>query len=407
MAITDTKIKNLKPQEKAYKVTDGNGLYVFVSKSGAKSFRHDGKLNGKRFTLTYGEYPDLSLAEARKQHLEAKALIKEGIDPRQKRKKDSLLEKTFSYYAEETMARMELRPSTEYKRRNRMKRHLYPVLDNKPVQDITAIDLLNLLKPLAEEGKRETARLLATYCRQTFDSLLSMQLIQTNPAESINRLLPKPKQSSNFAHISDSKKFAKLLRGIDRYQGDYAVKQALRLMPLVILRPHNIRFMKWEYIDLTHALITLPAEEMKMGRDHKVPLSNQALEIIESMRPITGENEYVFLTSHGQKQNKPMSENTLNQAVIRVKDEKTGAPLGRGVMTSHGFRHSASTFLNEMRYDPDAIELQLAHASADRVRATYNKAELLPERTKMMQAWADWLDSLKQNDNIITFHKAG
>ena len=122
---------------------------------------------------------------------------------------------------------------------------------------------------------------------------------------------------------------------------------------------------------------------------------------------MTGENEYVFLTSHGQKQNKPMSENTLNQAVIRVKDEKTGAPLGRGVMTSHGFRHSASTFLNEMRYDPDAIELQLAHASADRVRATYNKAELLPERTKMMQAWADWLDSLKQNDNIITFHKAG
>ena len=232
-----------------------------------------------------------------------------------------------------------------------------------------------------------------------------MQLISINPAESISRLLPKPKKSENFAHITDPKQFSKLLQGIDNYQGDFAVQQALRLMPLVMLRPHNIRFMKWEYIDFKQKQITIPAEEMKMSRPHKVPLSGQALEILESMKPLTGNHELIFLTAQGQRTGKEMSENTLNQAVIRIKDPDTGEKLGRGIMTSHGFRHTSSTFLNEMGFSADAIELQLAHANEDRIRATYNKAELMPEREKMMQAWANWLDSLKTNNKVLPFKR--
>jgi integrase len=140
---------------------------------------------------------------------------------------------------------------------------------------------------------------------------------------------------------------------------------------------------------------------MKMDRPHKVPLSKQALTILENIKPITGGLDYIFLTNQGQRTGKPMSENTLNQALTRLKDLKTGKPIGRGVMTSHGFRHSSSTFLNELGFSADAVELQLAHASADRIRATYNKAELMPKREKMMQAWADYLDGLKAGSEII------
>lgn len=402
--LTDAKVKNLKPRDKAYKTADGGGLYVFTTKAGAKSFRYDFKLHGKYATLTFGTYPEISLAQAREQHEEARAKLANGTDPRQ----DSTDHKAkpFSYYAIETMRTLELKESTQNKRLSRMKKHLFPVLDMKPVTEITAIDLLNLLKPIADSGTRESAQYLATYCRQTFDTLLSMQLIQMNPAESIGRLLPKPKQAENFAHITDPKEYANLLKSIDAYQGDYAVKQALRLAPLVFLRPSNIRFLKWEYIDFTDRLITIPADQMKMNRPHKVPLSEQALAILESMEPLTGHLDYVFLTKYGMVTGKPMSENTLNQAITKLIDLDTGEPLGRGVMTSHGFRHTSSTFLNELGFSGDAVELQLAHASQDRIRATYNKAELLPERIKMMQSLADHLDGLKNGADVIHFKKA-
>jgi len=397
--LTDAKLRNLKSKDKAYKVADGGGFYLFVTKAGLKSYRYDCTLNGKRFTLTIGTYPELSLADARLKHEQIRTDIANGIDPRAQKQQN----KPFSYHAQETMKTLDLRPSTAYKRSKRMEKHLYPVLDKIPVTEITAIHLLNLLKPIAEQGKRETAQLLSTYCRQTFDRLLSLQLIGVNPAESIARLLPKPKQSTNFAHITDPQLFAELLRGIDSYTGDYAVKQALKLMPLVLLRPVNIRFLKWEYIDVDGQLLTIPADDMKMNRPHKVPLSRQALAIIESMATITGNDELVFLSGNGQTTKKAMSENTLNQALIRVKIN--GKPLGRGIMTTHGFRHTASTFLNEMGYNPDAVELQLAHASADRIRATYNKAELMPERTIMMQEWADYLDGLKAGADVVPFKK--
>ncbi|WP_016954365.1 tyrosine-type recombinase/integrase [Catenovulum agarivorans] len=392
--LTDSTIKKLEAQEKGYKTTDGGGLYIYTTTAGNKSWRYDFKLNGKYQTVVLGTYPELSLLAARKMHDEYRDSVKQGIHPKLKAKRDEQLSRPFSYYALEMLKTQELRQATEIKKRKTMERHLFPVLDKMDVTQITANDLLDLIKPIAKQGKRETAQILATYCRQTFDILLSRQMISINPAESISRLIPKPKPPTNFAHITDEKEFAKILIGIENYEGDFVVKQALKLMVLIFLRPYNMRFLKWEYIDFNEKLITIPADEMKMNRSHKVPLATQAIEILKAVQPLTIEDKFVFASERSRK-SKVMSENTLNQALMRVIHPETGKPLGRGVITSHGIRHTVSTMLNELKYDSDAIELSLAHMDKDRIRSTYNKAELLPERTIMMQEWADYVDNLK------------
>ncbi|MEA3404889.1 MAG: tyrosine-type recombinase/integrase [Pseudomonadota bacterium] len=397
--LTDRTIKALKPKDKAYKSADGGGLYIYVSKVGAKSWRFDYEMSGKRQTLTIGEYPSIGLSDARQAHEQAREDIIKGKDPRA-RNKPKYMEKSFSYYALDTNKRLDLKPSTEKKRLERLNKYLFPILDKKRVDQITAIDVLNICQPLADAGKHETARLLATYCRQTFDTLLSMQLISSNPAESISRLLPKPKRENNFAHVTSPEDFKILLNGPEQYGGDFAVIKALQFMPLVFLRPHNIRFLRWAYVDLKERLITIPADEMKMNRPHKVPLSDQAIEILKQMKKVTGRNELVFTTARA-KAGKQMSENTLNVAIQRFKHPQTGEALGKGFMTSHGFRHTASTMLNEMGFNADVIEMQLAHLDKDRIRRTYNKAELMAERTSMMQGWADYLDSLKRGAAVI------
>ena len=390
--LTDAKVKNLKPQEKGYKVTDGGGLYVYVTTKGAKSFRYDAKFNDKRFTMSFGTYPDISLSEAREQHVRAHSLVAKGEDPRE----PTLETKCFSYYAREQMATLDLRGATYTKRIGRMEKYLFPVLDKKDVTQITAQDLNKLLKPIAEDGKRETAQRLAIYCRQAFDYLIDLQLIENNPAETVRRTLPKAKETRNFAHLTKVEDVALFLKALDTHSGDYAVKKGLQFMSLVFLRPHNIRYLRWEYVDLKSKLITFPPEEMKSDREHKVPLSKQALKILKDMKPLTGKYEFVFLTSRSINSDKqPMTENTLNVAITRLTNPDTGKAFGRGFITSHGIRHTASTQLNELGYNPDVIELQLAHAPRDRVRAVYNKAEYMPERTKMMQEWADYLDELR------------
>lgn len=391
--LTDAKIKNLKPQDKGYKVADGGGLYVYVTKTGSKSFRYDAKIGGSRKTITFGVYPALSLAEAREEHEKAHAMVAKGIDPR-----DLAHEKnSFSYYSHEQMKTLDLRDTTYTKRIGRMEKYLFPVLDKKDATQITARDLIQLLKPIAESGKRETAQRLAIYCRQTFDYMIGLQLIENNPADTVRRTLPKVKETRNFAHLTEVEDVAQFLKVIDTHTGDYAVKKGLQFMPLVFLRPRNIRFLRWSYVDFDKRLITYPAGEIKMGKEHKVPLSNQAISILKDMQRLTGKFEYVFMSSVSiNNHKKPLSENTLNVAITRLINPKTNQKFGRGFITSHGIRHTASTRLNELGYNSDVIEIQLTHAPKDRIRAIYNKAEYMPERTKMMQEWADYLDDLRQ-----------
>lgn len=391
--LTDAKVKNSKTKETPYKLADGGGLYLYVTKTGSKSWRYNFKLDSKWITLTFGKYPSLGLSSARKAHEEAREKVELGEDPRKDKSETADL-KRFSYYAKEAIKVSEIKEATVKKKLLKMNKHLFPALDKKHVNEITAVDLLNILKPVADKGHRPLARDLGGYCRQTFNYMLSLQVIQNNPAATINDLLPKPNAQKNFSHITNEKDLAKLLRGIDKYHGQIGVKYALQLMPLLVLRPYNIRHLRWTYVDLNNSLISIPKEEMKANRDHKLPLPNQAVSIFKKLKALTGNNVFVFHSGYGDK-DKPMSENTLNLALTKVIDEDTCQAFGRGFITSHGIRHTVSTFLNEQRYDRDAIELQLAHADKDRIRATYNKAELLPERKTMMQEWADYLDGLK------------
>jgi integrase len=250
---------------------------------------------------------------------------------------------------------------------------------------------------MTDRGARETAKRMAGVLRRVYNEILILGVVDTNPAQGLAELLPVPDKhlKGNFGHITSPGEIKVLLQLIDSpsQRQDFATTQALRLMPLVFLRPRNIRFLKWEYIDFENNFINIPAREIKTRKPLTVPLAHQAVTILKDMEQLTGSFEYVFVSGHGK--GKPLSENTTTNALKRFINPETGEPFGTGYMTSHGFRHMASTLLNEMGYDPDVIELQLAHINKDRIRATYNKAQLMDKRTQMMQEWADYLDGLK------------
>lgn len=402
MALTNMAITKAKPKDKPYKLHDSNGLYLQVNPSGSKIWKYDFRLQGKRGTYTIGPFPDHSLKEAREELIKARKLVGNGVNPTNAKKinqaKQSLNEKRFSDYAKEWISKQNYADSTLVDINARLEKNIYPHLDSKPVNEFTTLDLLDIMKVISDRGARETAVRLSGLIRKVFNELLILRLIDTNPAQGLSELLPKPDHRSkgNFSHITDEAEFQSLIQQIHSpaisMRQDKIVTYALKLMPLLFLRPKNIRFMKWSQISFSQKLLTIPASEMKSGKELKVPLANQATKLLKEIKQHTDKYEYVFVTRYGRPN--PMSENTTTAAIKRLINPKTGEPFGTGFMTSHGFRHTASTMLNEKGYEQDAIELQLAHISKDRIRATYNKAELMPQRTKMMQEWADYVYSL-------------
>ncbi|WP_299769706.1 integrase arm-type DNA-binding domain-containing protein [uncultured Pseudoteredinibacter sp.] len=400
MPLNNTGVKNAKPKDKPYKLTDQGGLYLMVRPTGTKTWKYDFRINNTRGSYTIGSYPETSLQEARAKHLEARKLVQEGQNPtgekQAKRLKAQLNQKRFSHYADQWIKKQNLAKSTEKDLKQRISTNLTPYLDKKPIESFNTRELLDVLTPISDRGARETAIRLAGVLRRIFNELLILGLINNNPAQGLAELLPKPDHRSkkNFGHITDIEDLKNLMQQIytPRPRQSPIVGYALKLMPLLFLRPKNIRFLRWEQIDFEDAMLTIPGDEMKAGKELKVPLATQAVALLKKAQELTGGKEYVFLTSHGH--GKPMSENTTTAALKRLTNPKTGKAYGTGFMTSHGFRHTASTFLNEMGFSADAIELQLAHVSEDRVRSTYNKAQLMDERVKMMQNWADFVDQL-------------
>jgi integrase len=402
MALTNTAVSKAKPTDKNYKKSDQGGLYLLVRTSGSKVWKYDYRINGARGTFTLGNYPELSLKDAREAHLEARRLVAEGTNPTETKRttllKAELDGKRFSHYAKQWVEKQNLAESTETDLVQRLEKNIYPFLDKKPVETFTTLDLLKTLTKVSDRGARETAIRMAGVLRRVFNELLILGLIENNPAQGVAELLPKPdhRQKTHFGHITDPEELKHLIQQIHSpsKRQDPVTTCALQLMPLLFLRPKNIRFMRWDYIDFDQAMLTIPASEMKAGKELKVPLAKQAIEFLRKVQKITGKYPYVFVTSHGHR--KPLSENTTTAALKRLINPATGNPYGTGFMTSHGFRHTASTFLNEMGYSADAIELQLAHINKDRVRSTYNKAQLIDERAKMMQEWAEYLDGLRK-----------
>ena len=390
MALTELQIRQLKAKEKRYMVRDDGGLYLEVMASGNKHWRfryHDGT---KPVKLSLGEYPHISLREARERRDDLKKGKARGIDPKAQLKpaESATFEKVGREWFSKHIDGVRSAGHAEtviY----RLERVLFPPLGSRPIKDITAPDLLAVLRTIEARGKLETANRVKQIAGQVFRYGIAIGECERDISADLRGALAPavPKHHGSLTNVKD---IAGLLRTMEGFDGSFVVKCALWFSAYTFARPGEVRHAEWTEFNLDAEEWRIPAEKMKKRKPHIVPLSKQVLEILNQMLSWTGQGKYVFPSNrtlnHGER---PMSENTVTAALRRL--GYTGDE-----MTAHGFRSMASTNLNEQGWHPDVIERQLAHVEGNSVRAAYNYAEYLPERRKMMQAWADWLDSLKE-----------
>ncbi len=398
MPLTDTAIRNAKPKPTPSKLSDGGGLYLFLSPSGGKWWRFDYRFDKKRKTLALGVYPDVGLKDARIRRDTARKQLADGIDPSNQRKAEKAARavagaNTFEVVAREWHAQRAkaLAQTTLDGIMMRMNKHLFPWLGQRPVVSIVAPELLTVLRRAEANDLGDTPRRLRQYCGQIFRYAIATGRAERDPAADLRGAL-KPHKPTHHAAIVEPRAVGALLRAIDSYSGEPVTKAALRIAPLVFVRPGELRRAEWSEIDFEAAVWRIPAARMKMRDTHIVPLSRQAIAILRDLQPITSRSCYIFPSIRSAR--RPMSENTITGALRRLgysKDEMTG----------HGFRSIASTLLNEQGWNRDAVERQLAHSERDGVRAAYNRAEHLPERVRMMQEWADYLYGLINGAEVI------
>ncbi|MCF8177726.1 MAG: tyrosine-type recombinase/integrase [Sulfuritalea sp.] len=400
MALTDTAIRNTKPQAKSTKLADGDGLYLLVNPNGSKWWRLDYRIDGKRKTLSMGVYPDVSLKLARERRQEARSLLATGADPGEQRKaqkkaKAEIGSNTFEAIAREWMATRGKEWTESYagKTKSALERHAFPAVGARAITEITSPHLLALLRAIESRGIVDMAHRIQQHCGAIFRYAIATGRATNDPVPSLKGSLSTVKQE-HYAALTDPAEYAALLRDIDAYRGEATTKAAMQLLALTFQRTKEVRFAEWSQFDLEGGLWRIPAEIMKMREAHIVPLSQQSIDVLKRMQPLTGEGRLVFPSSISRE--RPISENTVVYALARMGY--------KGRMTGHGFRSVASTLLNEQGYRHDVIERQLAHAEKNAVRAAYNRAEYLPERKSMMQEWADYLDKLKAGAVVIPLH---
>ena len=398
MALTDTKIKNAKPQLKKYKLYDGGGLYIVVAPSGGKWWRFKYRLDGKERLLSLGIYPDISLAKARERRDTARTQVAEGIDPSQARKAEKEAKaqdkNTFEVIAREWFGKFSTNWADSHatKIKNRLENDVYPYIGKCPINEITPPELLTALRRIEARGALDTAHRARTNCSQVFRYAVATGRAERDPAADLRGALP-PAKDGHFSAITDPDKVGGLLRAIDGYEGSFVTKCALKLAPLLFVRPGELRNMEWAEVDLEKAEWNLPAEKMKNRQPHLVPLATQAVSILGELHDLTGSGQYVFPNPRSSK--RPMSNNGILAALRRMGYEKDE-------MTGHGFRAMARTMLDEvLSVRVDLIEHQLAHNVRDPLGRSYNRTSHIEERRKMMQTWADYLDGLKAGAKVI------
>ncbi len=400
MPLTDTAIRNAKPTEKPTRLFDGGGMYLLINPNGSRWWRLKYRFGGKEKLLSLGVYPEVSLKEARAKRDEARKLLAQGIDPSSNRKVTKAAQgNTFEVLALEWHCKF--KPGWTEKHAGRMlarlERDVFPWLGSRPVNEINAPELLAVVRRIEKRGALDVAHRVLGYCGQIFRYAIATGRGERDISADLRGALP-PVRSKHHASITDVKAVGALLRAIDeRGGGHFITRCALRLAPLVFVRPGELRAAEWRELDLDTAEWRIPGSRMKMRAVHIIPLSQQAVAILRELHPLTGRGKYVFPSLRSGE--RPMSENTVNAALRRLGYDK-------GEMTGHGFRSMASTLLNEQGWHHDAIERQLAHAERDAVRGAYNYAEHLPERRKMMQAWASYLDGLREGGNVTPLRKA-
>ncbi len=385
---------------KRYKLNDGAGLYLHVIATGPV-WRYDYQHHGKRRTLTIGPLSAIPLSDARLAHQAAVRLLKvEGIDPADHKQSvlradQAVNEHTLQAIAEEWLSgRTTWAQSHRVKVELRLKNDVYPVLGAEPINAITPSMVLTCLKRIEERGAIDSAHRTKQTLAQIFRFAVATDRADSDPTAPLKGAL-KSAQKKSYPHLTNPKRLGEVLRLIDGYGGQFTTRQALRLAPLVFVRSGELRGARWDEIDLDAGRWTIPAARMKRSSNgnHLVPLSTQAVQILRELHDYTGHGELVF---RGTKSSKtPISDTALNMALRRL-------GIGGDELVIHGFRHTASTLLNEMRgFDPDLIEVQLHHANQS-MRAKYNKAEYLDARVAMMQAWSDYLDRLRVGESKAT-----
>lgn len=389
MSLTDTAIRAAKPSDKAHKLFDGGGLFLFITPTGAKSWRLKYRFLNKEKLLALGLYPQVSLKEARERAADARKLVESGKDPSVERKQSKvLMQNTFELVAMEWHEKQTPAWSQGYAGDvlQRMHRNIFPIIGSRPVAAVSAPELLALLRKIEARGTIEVAHVVRTICSSVFRYAIITGRAERDPAADLKGALSS-RVRKNHPAITSPDTVGILMNAIDNYPGTLVVRSSLKLIALTFCRSGEIRKAEWKEFDLADSLWRIPAEKMKMSRDHLVPLSRQAMAILERLRQYSGNDQYVFPSYNTEK--KSMGRGTLRSAVRRLGFEKNE-------MCPHGFRSMASTLLNELNFNGDWIERQLAHVPREHIRGIYNRAEYLPERRKMMQAWADYLDELRE-----------
>ncbi len=396
MMLTQATIKALKPTERQYKVSDSAGLYLLVTPKGGQYWRYKYRYQRIEKLLALGTWPRVSLKEARSKRDDARKLLDKNIDPSAQRQAEKRSKSdTFKTLAEEWLTRQEetLADST-YSKTKQLLGLLYPKLGKRPVSTIQPPEVLQALRAIESRGAHETAKRCCQIAGRVFRYAISIGKATRNPAADLSGALTPPNVRHRSA-ITEPRAFGGLLRTIDAYGGEPTTRAALQLLALLFTRPSELRLAQWSEFDLERGSWVIPAERMKMKREHRVPLSKSAVRILRELREITGDQKLVF---PGLRPSRPISENTMNYALRNM-------GIGPDQHTAHGFRSSASTLLHELGYPPEVIELQLAHAQRSQVAAAYNRSARLSEREEMMQAWADYLDGLRQGNNVVNLKR--
>lgn len=403
MPLSDITVRNAKPIDKAQKLSDAGGLYLLVHPNGSKYWRLKYRFLGKEKVLAIGIYPQVTLSEARTSRDDAKKLLANGKDPsgvKQNLKAEARLEaaNTFEAIAREWLGKKGAKQVDKTRNRNLriLELNIFKYIGTTPINQVTSRDLLSALQKMEQRGITDSAHRALQISGEIFRYAIATERAQADLSLVLKGALA-PVKEKHHASITDAKGVAGLLRSIHVYEGSILTQHALKLAPLVFVRPGELRHAEWSEIDLDANEWRIPAHKMKMKVVHIVPLSKQSVEILKEVKSINGNGKYVFPGLRST--DRPMSENTVNAALRRLGYEK-------GQMTGHGFRSLASTILHEQGWPHEAIERQLAHAERNKVSAAYNYAEHLPKRREMMQAWADYLDELRLGAKIANIMQA-
>jgi integrase len=409
--LSPSEVRHAKPEDKLYRLRDGGGLYCDVLPTGKKVWRYNYRIHQKQKSFTIGEYPNISLSDARRRRDEAKQQVSESIDPSEQKQisKHSLKENSFEAIAKAWLEHNKNEWSEGHYQRNKsyLIRDVFPFIGNADAQKIEAPEIISIIKKVADRGAIDASKRVKGFIQQVFNYAVAHGKASRNPAKDVdlNQILPKT-ISKHYAAITDPEKLGELLRVIDGYQGSIVVRLALKILPMTMLRPSELANGEWEEIDLKGKIWTIPAKRRKLSNHlkqanrkedtHIVPLPEQCIVLLEELHQYTGRGKYLFPSPRGNS--RPISNNALRTA-LRIMG------FDNDTITAHGFRGVASTFLNTLGYRSEVIEAQLSHKDKNEIRAAYNHADYMEERRVMLQEWANYLDSLKHGAEVIPIQR--